>query len=679
MARLGVRKPTNHSRREPATPFSRVPGSLARRDPPLAAALGLLRHFAPVQPKQTHAEQHKIVAVPLGIGNPSVPVADCGTALAYLMPSSTRSLQARSGRALSTPAAFLRANSEAYEWVVHKTQATDRRKDADAVLHLVASAAHFAATFHPGRFADGTIENAALQIGEDLGRQLTEEGRGLHPIGRTNGRRRVLHVLSHVHAIGGHTRMLHHWVRSDRTSCHSVVLVNQRDTLIPHWLTDAVQRGGGELVVLPARTRLCQKAGWLRQAATRTADLVVLHHGAFDVVPTVAFASRQCPPVAVLNHADHQFWLGSAVSDIAVNLRTAGSKHTAERRFVSSNTVIPIPLSDTLGLSRDDARRALGIPKHQMMLLSVGRAEKYQPCGPYDFVSTAAKILDREQSAHLYVVGESVEGITRFLRCGVPERLHFVGTTDPSLYRAAADIYIESFPFGSQTALLEAALGGLPVVPAYAPLFPLLVANDDALRDVIPNPHDEQEYVERVDRLIRNPEWRTELGESLQKRLLVDHVGEGWLERLAAVYRETDHLTHLPRPIPESPCRMTEADIGLSLWHVVADGKTYTRDYSGDEAGAVLRHSAFVAKDVGDYPEARRRAWRALRHRPYRRASGRLFAIAVLGRPGRLIRKVLLIAAEKRKHRQGHSVKGMVPLRNVLRTEVGDGGEHRDR
>jgi len=76
---------------------------------------------------------------------------------------------------------------------------------------------------------------------------------------------------------------------------------------------------------------------------------------------------------------------------------------------------------------------------------------------------------------------------------------------DPSVYRAAADIYLEGFPFGSQTALLEAALVALPVVSSYAPLFPLLAANDDAIQDLITNPKEEQEYMERVDLLIRQP------------------------------------------------------------------------------------------------------------------------------------------------------------------------------
>jgi glycosyltransferase involved in cell wall biosynthesis len=437
--------------------------------------------------------------------------------------------------------------------------------------------------------------------------------------------------------------MLHHWAKDDRTSCHSLVVVNQQGLSIPQWLTEAIGGSGGHLTVLPGAWSLRQKAGWLRQSARRSADLVVLHHDPFDVVPTVAFARRDGPPVALLNHADHLFWLGGSVSDVVISLRTAGSEHAAKRQFVSSNTVIPIPLVDADGQwSRRDARRRLGIPEDQVALLSVARPEKYRPCGPYDFVLTAGKILARQPGAHLYAVGESPAGIAPYLRCAVHERLHFVGSMeDPSVYRAAADVYLETFPFGSNTALLEAALSGLPVVPAYAPLFALLVANDDAVQKLIVNPRDEQEYVERVDGLIQEADRRSELGDKLRECLLVDHVGEGWLDRLADLYRQTDRLTHDPRPIPTSQCHTTDADIGLSLWHVVGDGKTYAQGTADDGLRAVLCHSAFVAKEVGDYAGARRFAWRALRHDPYRRASWRLLAVTTLGRAGRVIRRLL--------------------------------------
>ena len=544
---------------------------------------------------------------------------------------------------IDMPAPFLRANSEAYEWLVEKIRSIDLRKNQESVLDGVVQAAQFAVMYHPGRFADGAIENLALRIGIELDELEDGIDNFTIPEIRKQRRRRVLHVASHVQGIGGHTRMIYHWVRNDQTSCHSLVIVDQKNIPIPEWLNAEIRRSGGVCVSLPSMQRLSLKAKWLRKIANNTADLVVLHTGAFDVVPTVAFAIKDCPPIAKLNNDDHLFWLGSTVSDIVINLRTAGAEHTEKRRFVTSNTVIPIPLIDpSKHIQRNDAKNKLNIPEDQIMLLSVGRGEKYRPSKSFDFVATAGKILKRKPNAQLYVIGESFAGIKPYLRCAVHDRLHFLGSIeDPSLYRFAADVYLESFPFGSQTALLEAALSGLPVVSAYAPLFELLVANDDAIQDIITNPVNEQEYVNRVELLIENVEKRTELGNILRKRLLVDHVGKGWQDRLNALYKITDELTHKSRTIPKSMCSRFKEDVSLSLWHVMADGKTFLNGDSFDELSTLLRHSAFVHKHISHYSKARSLAWRAIHIDPFSWSSWRLLMVTLLGKSGRFFRNTL--------------------------------------
>jgi hypothetical protein len=199
---------------------------------------------------------------------------------------------------------------------------------------------------------------------------------------------------------------------------------------------------------------------------------------------------------------------------------------------------------------------------------------------------------------------------------------------------------LEPFPFGSQTAVLEAGLSGLPVVPGYAPLTPLLVANDDALRDLLPNPPTEEEYRRSVNLLIEQPVQRVALGESLRRRLLRSHVGYGWMEQLRALYQQTDALTHGPRPIPPCANAETEHDITLSLWRagVGAHAGSVAHEDVGD---AILRHSALVARYAGNYASARRDACHFIRLKPHEWAAWRLLLVALLGRYARLIRRLL--------------------------------------
>lgn len=541
-------------------------------------------------------------------------------------------------------ARFLRANSDAYGRLVQRIPASSTTS-TDQELLGVALAARAASEFHPGRFADGLIENRALAIGAGLPEMPLVDANAASQSSRKGqpsrkGRRRVLHVATQVNSIGGHTRMLFHWAHRDPDSINSLAVTDQQDIPVPGWLSQTLSSSGGSCHVAPANFGLAEKGIWLRQLARETADLIVLHHDPSDVVPTVAFAPAGGPPVARLNIADHQFWLGGTVSDVVISLRSAGSDHAKERRFVTSTAVMPIPLEDPeRTVTREEARASLGIPEDRVALLSVGRAEKYRPCSGHDFVGTMSKILDRHPQAHLFVVGVTPDGIQPHLKGPIHARMHFVGPVEnPTVYRAAADLYLESFPFGSQTALLEAALCALPVVPANAPLFPLLVANDDALLHLIPNPATEEEYLARVSSLIENSELRAQLGRSLREALLVDHIGEGWTNRLRDIYQRTDQLVHMPHRLPEAECVFAPEDVNLSYWHAAADGKTYSSFDESDNV-SVYAHSAFVAKYLSDYGTARKFAWLALWQNPLRKQSWRLMFVSVLGRLGEILRE----------------------------------------
>lgn len=525
---------------------------------------------------------------------------------------------------------ILRANSAAYDWAAARVAELHPRRSAEVVLRQIELAARSAAIFHAGRFADGAIENPALAIGRAL--PARRAARSAPP-----SRRRILHVISSVHHIGGHTRMVCHWINADAASQHSVVLLRQDGAPVPAWLVAAVERQGGAIALLPGGESLTAQALRLRQLASDTADLVVLHHAAWDVVPTVAFAPDDGPPVAVLNHADHQFWLGGAVADLVINLRAPAVSHTRERRFVRHGLVLPIPLPEPAATPRAEARRALDIAAGEVVLLTVARGEKFRRRGRLDFIATASRLLERNPAARLFVVGETLAGMADELAARPSDRLQFCGVVeDPSLYRAAADVFLETFPFGSQTSVLEAALAGVPIVPACSPLHPLLVAHDDSLADVLTSPADPAAYIVAAERLIQNPDLRRATGPTLQERVAADHVGDNWTRHLEEVYRVTDALDHRPRPLPVAPCVATADDVGLSRWHVASDGRSISSRAARGTRRTLRLHQVHLARETGNHAAAVRHALAAVRQQPSAWAGWRLLGgaalAAVLGR-----------------------------------------------
>jgi lipid A disaccharide synthetase len=230
--------------------------------------------------------------------------------------------------------------------------------------------------------------------------------------------------------------------------------------------------------------------------------------------------------------------------------------------------MLPIPLTDVPPLDCHSlARKRIGIPEDQVVLATVGRAEKYLPYQGTSFVRTGLQILEDNPRAHLYIVGVSPAFAETRLGSPRHDRLHFLGyVEDPSAYQQAADVYLESFPFGSQTALLEAALAGVPSVRSYDPPVQWLTANDDAINSLMSVPATEDEYIAEASRLIRDAETRSIIGHQLRENMLAMHTGSGWVRQLHKVYDTLRTVRHTPRSIPTMRAELDSVDSALSSW-----------------------------------------------------------------------------------------------------------------
>ena len=476
---------------------------------------------------------------------------------------------------------FLKRSSRIYEKLRDRVMYFSK-KNPHVALRWVRLAAEWAWMNHAGRYADGGIENAVLSIGESLERYLNSSKRmtcaRYAPIKITkgNGRRAILHVATCVTEVGGHTRLLRGWIENDPDSCHSLLVIDQGNNRIPRGLCESVQRSGGFCIALPSVSDRLLKAKWLREISQQTVDLVVSHHHPDDVVPILAYATRQCPPIAILNHADHVFWLGGSVADVVISFRKSGKILAEKRRFVRHSMMLPIPLIPSFpSMTKTEARGHLKITDQQMMLLSMGSAYKYIPTDVQNFFSMAIRILEENLNAHMYIIGPAKQDI-RHLPALRHKRIHLLGEiVDPLVYCTAADIYLEGFPLGSTTAFLEtAALGTCPVL-ALAPNPSVLSTDDLALEGIIGNAPNENVYVQEINFLIRNESRRKELGSLIKKKIMECHTGEKWQLYLKNTYGAMEALAHEPCRLPETECMETYNDLSLANvnWFRNKDGR----------------------------------------------------------------------------------------------------------
>jgi hypothetical protein len=465
--------------------------------------------------------------------------------------------------------AFLGECCRIYDRFVEELDALEKRGDVDSLLSYIQMAAKFAWLLPTGRYADGRIENRALRIGRAT-KDFIKETPASFSLNLSTGetRRKVLHVATSVHSVGGHTKLIANWIDRDPDSCHSLVITggssSQREDRVPHWLRGAVAKNGGRVVVLPPGG-LSSKALWLRAVAQQDVDMVIMHHHPDDVVPVAAFATDRCPPVAILNQAHHVYWLGPSIADAVIEIWPSGRPLSQTRRFIKHSLFLPIPLGVPPQVSRSEARKALQIPDDQVAMLSIGSAFKYTPTDTHNFYKVVVKLLEQHPQAHLYLVGVTWGDCGEHLGHRRHDRLHLLGVIeDPSLHRAAADLYLEGFPLCSETALLESTLLGACPVLSPAPGSRLLTCVDVALEGVVQNPPDEDRYIEHVSYLIRNHTERERTAAQARGNIASFHCGPGWKRALQSVYGFLERARHRPDFVPNATFLETEDDVRLS-------------------------------------------------------------------------------------------------------------------
>lgn len=456
----------------------------------------------------------------------------------------------------------LRANSFVYEMGL--TLARRRlEQDLEAGLSLLGRTAYWACLHHPGRFADGALENMVLALGGALPNVTVERGQR-RKVG--SGKKRSLHVASLLYGVGGHTRVLLKWIQRDTDSEHDVVLTNQRQA-IPEFVRQGIAERGGSIEVLDAAETIVQRAGALRQIA-RHYDRIILHTHAEDLIPVLAFALPDGPPVVMFNHAHFSFGVGTTVADLVVNTFPYFSRISRERRFARQLHVLPLMCGvapmNLEPVDKPEARRQLGLAPDCPVILSIAQEHYYQPAGGRDFFRTAAQILQAAQNAHLLLVGVRSDSSLVPPELKASGRLHLAGPVEnPRVYYQASDLCLESFPKPSLGALVEAVVYGEAFpVPVFGPGESILRIHQTPILNFPRRPTTEAEYVDYVLQLLRQrPAIQTE---ARQLRKSMVEFEQGWSQRLSELNRIADGLEHRPAEISVAPMATTSDDFDLA-------------------------------------------------------------------------------------------------------------------
>jgi hypothetical protein len=392
-----------------------------------------------------------------------------------------------------------------------------------------------------GKLASESLEHLLSELAKLLPEQQWQ---------RSGGTTRFLHVFDEAYSIFGHTALCVRWMQAaPAMTCHSVVALSQSGSLPPK-LVDAVVRTGGRTDVLAPGESLFQQAGHLRKICREQADVVVLHTHPDCVVASVALSVSGGPPVVMVNHADHLFHVGRAVADLTFDIRDSGHDWTLNHRGVPHAQIVPIPLGDANPQDDDAAaharvraatRQALGIPDEAVVLLTIGAAYKYVPVGGISFFQVQQPVLEKFPRVYLLAVGPHDTGHWNAMHRTTGGRVLALGRQQGlERFHAAADIYLEGFPFGSLTAILEAGLAGLASVRTPAMVPPPFCCDGVAFAE-LDRAATPEDYQRRLAALIENPKLRKESGAAFRARIVAHHCGTNWVQLLEAALAKLPH------------------------------------------------------------------------------------------------------------------------------------------
>jgi hypothetical protein len=396
-----------------------------------------------------------------------------------------------------------------YNWVKSKAFEAYEKGKVEKALGLIYVAATYAWKVHLGLWYDEDLENLLSVIG----RKITGEVyRSTHPTGKI--KRRVAHIVTTLYEIGGHSRVIKHFLQALNETCEQYVYLTntERPPSKVEWLED-LRKKGVKIRSLSYNDHFSNRIKQLVEYLERDSpEKVILYIHPNDVIAVAALNSlKKKPYVLFFNHADVSFWLGRNVLDVLLEWRSQSLAYSKKYRKIDNACVIPlIGDVEVKKQLKEKIKKGFHIPTDATVSITIGKYQKVMGDPNWDYFKAIEQIL-KEEPNHYHI------------SVAVPNKL----SDDPDIRKRfiimeatphvepvynVADFLIETFPAYGGTVRVEAMMYQLPIVAIHNKNFSLL-SDCDALPANYPLVAcNAEELIRCSSKLIKDENLRTKLG-----------------------------------------------------------------------------------------------------------------------------------------------------------------------
>lgn len=412
--------------------------------------------------------------------------------------------------------ALQRANFETMLAVIEKTD------DMQEKLQLAEFASYYAVHNNTGYFTSSILE----KVFTDYAKRLKANLSGIKY--KPNS---FLHILTEGYRAGGHTRVVERWIENaPLTQSHSVVILKHNGAVLDTLAKNTAEKNG-EFIIFDTSLNLKSRALKLRELAM-SYEYVILHTHMEDATAVVAFGVENFSrPVLFYNHASHLFWIGKSITDLLLDL-WHDDGITQKRRKIFNTYFLGIPSKKIQLIDADKtaSRKKLNLPLNKKIIITAGSDFKFKPIDDENLLDLIEQIIDDEcicyaigipQNDKAWSKGQGKSG-GKIIPLGV---INFdSGYMD---YIKSADLYLDSYPVGGETAMIDAISVGttaLSLKSVYPQADYLAVTRAYCLT--------KNDFIQKAKKILSDESFAREILDEERQSLIKHQSIEAWNEKI---------------------------------------------------------------------------------------------------------------------------------------------------